>query len=295
MASLLKAVVVAAVSIPVVFCEPLPSPAPTPVPLSAPVPVAGVIAGIDGPPTTTAYSDEVCKPPTVHPFDPLPPCVDIENIETLCYPNGTAPLYLAAHAQCMCRGSYFPEWNACRRCLSVHGQLSDHDLAFFQSVASAASTSLCGFLTAGGGRPTTTPTAIFRDLFTSAQAHLTSPTGAVATAASSVGPDVSPNNTDVGLYFTQSGPEGPGSITGSATAATATGLALATGHPQPPGGASGSSLGASDTSAPSSGSSPSTSASGSAASQSGSIPSLAVRVDRSGALLVVILSAFCAL
>ncbi|KAL1899866.1 hypothetical protein Sste5346_002732 [Sporothrix stenoceras] len=281
MATLLMAVAI--VFAPIAYAEPLPSPAPTPVP--APVPVPGIIAGIDGP-TTTIYSDEVCKPPTLHPFDPLPPCVDIENIETLCYPNGTAPLYLAAHAQCMCRGSYFPEWNACRRCLSVHGQLSDRDLAFFESVATAASTSLCGFLTSGNGNPTTTPTAIFRDLFTSAQARLTSPTGAAATAASSLGIDAAPSNTDVGLYFTQSGPEGPGSITGSATAATATGLALATGHPPPPGGASGSSSGVSSTSASSS---PTVSASGSSASHSGSAKSSAVRVGGSSVVLAAII------
>lgn len=292
MATLLTAIAI--VFVPVAYAEPLPSPAPTPLPL--PVPIPGIIAGIDGPPTTTAYSDEVCKPPTVHPSDPLPPCIDIENIETLCYPNGTAPLYLAAHAQCMCRGSYFSEWNACRRCLSVHGQLSDRDLAFFESVATAASTSLCGFLTSGGGNPTTTPTAIFRDLFTSAQAHLTSPTGAAATAASSLGADTAPSDTDIGVYFTASGPEGPGSITGSATAATATGLALATGHPPPPGGASGASSGASGsgegTAASTSGSSPSSAAPGSSASHSGSAKSSAARIGESGAVFAAVLGGY---
>ncbi|CAK7220469.1 hypothetical protein SBRCBS47491_004199 [Sporothrix bragantina] len=256
----------------------IPSPSPIPLPAPTPLPVPGVIAGIDGPATTTAYSDEVCKPPTVHPSDPLPPCVNIENIETLCYPNGTAPLYLAAHAQCMCRGSYFPEWNACRRCLSVHGQLSDRDLAFYESIASAASTSLCGFLAGGAnGQPTTTPTAIFKDLFTSAQARLTSPTGAAETAASTLGSDVAPSNTDVGVYFTASGPEGPGSITGSATAATATGLALATGRPPLPPGAPGASSGTTATAA-------STTSSGS--SRSGSATSAATRIRGSAAILM---------
>ncbi len=220
-----------------------PWPAPSPVPAPAP---AGVVVA-DGP-TTTSYADEMCRPPTVHPSDPLPPCVDIENIETLCYPNGTAPLYYAAHAQCMCHGSFFREWFACRRCLSRHGQLSEPEYDFFEDVANAASTSLCGFLSTPAA---TTPTAIFRDLFTSAQATMKPPAppssvtpsapsdtavagGSGAPADNGSRSDAFAGNTEVGIYYTASGPQGPGSITGNAVSATATALALATGRPPPP-------------------------------------------------------------
>ncbi|OAA68674.1 hypothetical protein SPI_00869 [Niveomyces insectorum RCEF 264] len=218
-------------------------------------------------PTPTSYADAVCKPATLHASDPLPPCVAIENIETYCWPNGSAPLYFAAHAQCMCRGSFFAEWDACRRCLAVHGQLADGALTYYEAVASTASSSLCGFLTSGGP-VTTTPTAIFKDLFTSVEARMTSPTlpppppsppppsppspgttagggndangadGSGAGAGAGAGKDTpapgtdqARSDTDVSLYFTPSGPQGPGPITGSATAATATRLVIATGHP----------------------------------------------------------------
>ncbi|CAK7221740.1 hypothetical protein SCUCBS95973_004602 [Sporothrix curviconia] len=293
MASMLACVATVLIASSILFASAvhaIPSPSPTPLPAPTPLPLPGVIAGIDDP-TTTAYSDEVCKPPTVHPSDPLPPCVDIENIETLCYPNGTAPLYLAAHAQCMCRGSYFSEWNACRRCLSVHGQLSDRDFAFYESVASAASTSLCGFLGGGasGQQPTTTPTAIFRDLFTSAEARLTaSPSWAAETAAETLGSDAAPNNTDVGVYFTASGPEGPGSITGSATAATATGLALATGRPPLPPGAPGASTSGSGMTG-TAGTATATATMSGSSSHSGSVESAATRIRGLAAMLVVVL------
>jgi hypothetical protein len=171
-----------------------------------------------------AGHDEVCKP-AVPASDPVPPCVDIEIIEALCYPNGTGGLFLEAHAQCMCRGSYFAEWTACRQCLFLHGRLSERDLAFYKSIATVASTALCGFLSSP---ETARPTAIFRDLFTSAEAAIASPTtGAV------VPTDQARGNDDVALYFTPSGSPGPGPITGSATAATGSGgqLVLATGRP----------------------------------------------------------------
>lgn len=55
------------------------------------------------------YVDTVCKPATTNPNDTVPPCVEIQTIETLCLPNGTAPIYLIAHQECMCGGSYFSE------------------------------------------------------------------------------------------------------------------------------------------------------------------------------------------
>ncbi len=194
---------------------------------------------------SASYSDQVCKP-QLPPSEPLPPCVEIENIETLCYPNGTTQIYLEAHAQCMCRGSYFPEWNACRECLFLHGQLSERDLAFYQSIATTASSRLCGFLTttaraaaaapsagSGSASANTTalappPTAIFKDLFTSVEEALSFPTTGATVAV-----DVAHGNSDVALYFTAppGAVLGPGSITGSAASATATGLEVAPGRP----------------------------------------------------------------
>jgi len=198
--------------------------------------------------------DTKCKP-SVPASDPLPPCVEIETIEALCYPNGTGPLYLEAHAQCMCHGSYFPEWTACRRCLYLHGQLAERDLSFYYSIASSASSALCGFLdhpatapAGGSGAPAAAtgsaasasgkPTAMFRDLFTSAELAIASPTTGVASLS-----DSAKGNTDVALYWTATGSLGPGPITGSATGATGTGgLVVATGRPShgtPLGGSSG--------------------------------------------------------
>ena len=185
---------------------------------------------------TPEYSDQVCKPAAKNPAE-LPPCVQIENIEIMCTPNGTEPLYIEAHAQCMCHGSYFPEWTACRRCLYMHGQLSERDLSYYYSIASSASNALCGFLdhpatgtpsgTAGAAAAGGKPTAMFRDLFTSAEIAISSPTTGAADLT-----DIAKGNTDVSLYWTASGSVGPGPITGSATGATGTGgLVVATGRP----------------------------------------------------------------
>lgn len=205
-------------------------------------------AADDGPPdlvTTSNQQDDLCKP-AFHAPDVVPPCIEIENIEALCYPNGTAPLYIQAHAQCLCQDSYFAEWTACRRCHFLHGQLSERNLNFYLSIATTASSSLCGFLsptpeataaaaaTPSAGSVTSSapaiaapPTAIFRDLFTSVEMSLAFPT-----AGSTAAVDVAKGNTAVSLYFTASGSLGPGPITGSATAATATGgLVVATGRP----------------------------------------------------------------
>ncbi|KAJ9156071.1 hypothetical protein NKR23_g1311 [Pleurostoma richardsiae] len=161
------------------------------------------------------YADEVCKPATAHSTDPIPPCVEIETIETLCAPNGTDPIDYAAHAECMCGGSYFADWDGCQACLELHGQRSERDEAFFRSVASAASHSLCDFLTDSAA---TTPTAVFASLFVTAEDTAVQPT-----TGATVSSDAAPSSTAVSLYFTPSGVQGPGAITGEAATATATG------------------------------------------------------------------------
>ncbi|KAB5554690.1 hypothetical protein GE09DRAFT_137165 [Coniochaeta sp. 2T2.1] len=155
-----------------------------------------------------AYLDEVCKPLTKSPSDTVPPCVEIETIETLCIPNGTAPIYLAAHQQCMCGGSYFAEWPACQSCLLFHGLRSEREVAQYHGVLSAASSSFCD---------AATPTAIFADVFASVQS-----TFPVPTTGGTVSSDRAKGETAVSLYYTAAGKQGPGQITGSAATATPT-------------------------------------------------------------------------
>ena len=46
------------------------------------------------------YEDIVCRPFVQERDGALPPCVSIEVIETICFPNGTEPLALEANRQC---------------------------------------------------------------------------------------------------------------------------------------------------------------------------------------------------
>ncbi|KAH8670941.1 hypothetical protein BX600DRAFT_434079 [Xylariales sp. PMI_506] len=159
------------------------------------------------------YLNSVCEPTSFDQND-VPPCIEISTIEALCAPNGTSALDYEAHAQCMCGGSYFPEWTGCRNCLYVHGGLSELNLTYWASVITTASNLLC----------TGTPTASFADLFTSAQAEVPVPTSG-NTALS----DISSGDSAVSLYYTATVSAGPGKITGSAALATATGDGSASG------------------------------------------------------------------
>ncbi|KAI4866738.1 hypothetical protein F4820DRAFT_241462 [Hypoxylon rubiginosum] len=154
------------------------------------------------------YLVSVCLPSAAPDTTALPPCVDVIAIETACAPNGTSPLALEAHAQCLCGGSYFAEWLGCRRCLEVHDILSPGNYSYFSTVLSSASNELC----------TGTPTAPLASLWAQVQAQVPEPTagddGALLT-------DIASGDAAVSLYYTASGLQGPGSITGSATLATA--------------------------------------------------------------------------
>ncbi|KAK1829081.1 hypothetical protein QBC39DRAFT_139055 [Podospora conica] len=156
------------------------------------------------------YEDEVCHPLSQDANDVVPPCLDIVYIETTCTPNGTSPLALKAHQQCMCTGSFFFEWPFCLQCLFLHGLRSERDVFHYRAVLDAASTALCDV---------PTPTAEFRSIFSSAQNTVAEPT-----EGSTVSSDIAHGVTNVSLYFTATGPQGPGRITGDATAATATAL-----------------------------------------------------------------------
>ncbi|KAK3685787.1 hypothetical protein B0T22DRAFT_356163, partial [Podospora appendiculata] len=153
------------------------------------------------------YDDVVCKPVTGGSESSVPPCLNIEVIEQKCSPNGSYPLALKAHQECMCGGTYFSEWPFCLQCLYIHGLRSERDVAFYKSVLSTASTAFCDV---------PTPTAKFASVFSSAQESVPSPTtGATVTSDQAV------SQSAVSLYFTATGSRGPGKITGDATAATA--------------------------------------------------------------------------
>ncbi|KAG7124335.1 hypothetical protein HYQ45_013689 [Verticillium longisporum] len=152
------------------------------------------------------YQDIVCKPET-SPEDDLPPCVSIEIIETACLSNGTDAIHYEAHAQCMCNGSFFPEKLACERCHFVHGLRSGSEVDRYEGILAAASNALCDG----------NPTAPFASLFASAEAVAT-PVSDGATGAT----DQFVSETDVSLYYTATGDQGAGTITGDAASATAT-------------------------------------------------------------------------
>lgn len=154
---------------------------------------------------TEEYIQEVCYPNTT---SPVPPCQAIINIESACQPNGTTPLAYEAHQQCMCNGGYFPNWSGCLNCEYVHGTRSEAVREAFENIISSASSSFCG---------AATPSAVFASYFSAvSDASPQTATGAATTVS-----DQYPSQTAVSLYYTASGNQGPGAITGSAAQATA--------------------------------------------------------------------------
>ncbi|EHA50941.1 hypothetical protein MGG_12858 [Pyricularia oryzae 70-15] len=149
-------------------------------------------------------NNQVCKPEGLS--NPVPPCVSVENIEWQCTPNGTEPLAFEAHKQCMCGGSFFSDWMGCESCLQAAGERSDRDIARYASVISAASSSLCG---------SGTLTKSYKEIFSSVDGTVP-PVTTGATRSS----DRLSGSTQVSNYFTATGTQGPGPISGSATAAT---------------------------------------------------------------------------
>ncbi len=149
------------------------------------------------------YIDTVCKPAPEHPTDLIPPCSEIENIETACQPNGTAALYLAAHQECMCGGSFFVEWSACLACQTLHRGCARRVMPPSSGGCSRrASSAFCG---------TATPTAVWASIFASQEAAATP-----LSTGDTVSSDHAPSQTAISLYYTPSGSQGPGPITGSA-------------------------------------------------------------------------------
>lgn len=150
-----------------------------------------------------AYLSSVCLPNVTN---PVPPCQEIINIQSACQPNGTATVDFTAHQECMCGGGFFSNWIGCLNCLYVHGARSPAETIAFNQILTSASNIFC----------TGTPTTIFAAIFSSlSDASLSVP----STAKTGV-TDLYPSQTAVSLYYTASGPQGEGAITGSATLAT---------------------------------------------------------------------------
>ncbi|KAI4740389.1 hypothetical protein E4T50_09154 [Aureobasidium sp. EXF-12298] len=154
---------------------------------------------------TEQYIQEICFPNTT---SPVPPCQAIINIESACQPNGTAALDYSAHQQCMCNGGYFNNWRGCLNCQYVHGTRSEAVAEAFSAILSSASSQFCS---------TATPTAVFASYFSALSDSSPQTATGVATSVS----DQYPSQSAVSLYYTATGNQGPGAITGSAAQATA--------------------------------------------------------------------------
>ncbi|KAG4434882.1 hypothetical protein IFR05_009642 [Cadophora sp. M221] len=151
-----------------------------------------------------AYLAEVCFPNTTAPV--VPPCQEVINIQSACTANGTSGIYLLAHAQCMCGGSFFADWIGCLNCNYVHGARSPQNVDSFHTIISSVSSALCS------GTPTATFAAIFSSLSE----------GAAPTGTDTAMRDQFPSQTAISLYYTVSGTQGVGAITGDAVSATRT-------------------------------------------------------------------------
>ncbi|GAB7354444.1 hypothetical protein MBLNU459_g4932t1 [Dothideomycetes sp. NU459] len=150
------------------------------------------------------YIASVCVPDIT---SPVPPCQEIINIEEQCQPNGTEAIDYIAHQECMCGGSFFSNWNGCLNCEYVHGSRSEAEAEAYSSIISTASNMLC----------TGTPTASFAAIFSSVSEASPQTVSGAATVLS----DQYPSQSAVSLYYTATGAQGAGAITGSAAEATA--------------------------------------------------------------------------
>jgi hypothetical protein len=176
---------------------------------------ANLLAPRQSPSVNQEYINSVCNPSITTPGSTIPPCISITTIQTDCTSNGTTPLDYLASAECMCNppSTFFADWEGCQQCLFVHGARSQQDLDTYSSIISSASNILC----------TGTPTADFAAIFSSVAA-----TAAPATTGSTVLSDQFPSQSAVSLYYTASGSQGPGAISGSTTAATGASITLTT-------------------------------------------------------------------
>jgi hypothetical protein len=148
------------------------------------------------------YLDSVCSPSVNGTTDvTIPPCISIKSIQQQCRPNGTQPLDYVAHAECLCNSpsTFFSDWLGCRDCILVHGGMTQRGHDTYAHILSAASSALCSG----------TPTAKFEDIFATLE-----PKASPVVTGSTVFSDQFPSSTAVSLYYTTSGVQGPGAITG---------------------------------------------------------------------------------
>jgi hypothetical protein len=151
------------------------------------------------------YLDSVCSPSLNGAVgETIPPCISIKTIQQQCKPNGTQPLDFAAHAQCLCNtpSTFFQDWLGCRHCILVHGGMTQRDHDTYANILSAASSSICSG----------TPTAKFEDVFATLE-----PKAIPVATGSTVFNDQFTSSTAVSLYYTASGVQGPGVITGKSS------------------------------------------------------------------------------
>lgn len=169
------------------------------------------------------YAAEVCSPNTTTDASSstIPPCIEVVNIEAACTPNSTSPTEWLDHAECMCEGSYFQDWQGCQDCLYFHGLRTERDEAFYESVMGIASHSLCDFYAGVSGAAQ--PTAPFASLYSSAAATVAQPT-----TGATISSDQAPSETAVSLYFTPSGNQGPGVTFTSASTSIGNGTITST-------------------------------------------------------------------
>lgn len=161
------------------------------------------------------YSTDICSPNiTVTSDTVIPPCIEVVSIQEGCSANDAD---YAAQAECMCTSSYFEDWTGCQDCLYFHGLRTQNDEAFYNSVASVASQSLCDYLSSTAAA---TPTTDYAGYFSAVALTLSPPT-----TGATISSDQAPSNTAVSLYFTLTGQQG---IVSSATATFSLGSAAST-------------------------------------------------------------------
>lgn len=153
------------------------------------------------------------------------------------------------------------------QCQYVHGARSEAEVDEYNSIISTVSNELC----------TGTPTAAFTALFNNASNTAAAPSG-VATVLS----DQYPSQSAISLYYTVSGIQGPGAITGSATLATKAASVSVTSSAGVAGSLASSGLSGSATRTVSSASGSATSAAGSSTAGSASAASASASATKTG-------------
>ncbi|CAD0051364.1 unnamed protein product [Aureobasidium pullulans] len=154
---------------------------------------------------TEEYIQEVCFPNTT---SPVPPLSGNPQYRIRLPPQRHFHPRLRSPSTMHVQRRLLPNWRGCLNCQYVHGTRSEAVAEAFDNILSSASQQFC----------TGTPTAVFADYFSA----LSDSSPQTATGAATTTSDQFPSQSAVSLYYTASGNQGPGAITGSAAQATAT-------------------------------------------------------------------------